>query len=263
MKNYKYIFFFLLIFNKHFSQTTPNSKQEAVKLYEIAREDFYNLKNKESVKNAEKILIYSLNKQEFTLAAKTYNLLGLNFEQFTDYNKAILYYKKGIECAKKANNSDILGWLYNNIGGVYSYNGIDLNKGTYYFKEAFKHTKNLKGNGDFLVAGLNIGANLIELKKYEEGKKYLDEVKTRVDNSNEYDIAVSLYSSYAAYYDEYENNFPKTENAFLKAINVGKKDNAPALKMNLLDVYKAFSDFYEKHNKLDKSVVDMQIKITV
>ena len=134
MKNYKYIFFFLLIFNKHFSQTTPNSKKEAIKLYEIAREDFYNLKNKESVKNAEKILIYSLNKQEFTLAAKTYNLLGLNFEQFTDYNKAILYYKKGIECAKKANNSDILGWLYNNIGGVYSYNGIDLNKGTYYFK---------------------------------------------------------------------------------------------------------------------------------
>ena len=75
-----------------------------------------------------------------------------------------------------------------------------------------------------------------------------------MDNSNEYDIAVSLYSSYAAYYDAYENNFPKTENAFLKAINVGKKDNAPALKMNLLDVYKAFSDFYEKHNKLDKSV---------
>ncbi len=254
MKNYKYIFFFLLIFNKHFSQTTPNSKQEAVKLYEIAREDFYNLKNKESVKNAEKILIYSLNKQEFTLAAKTYNLLGLNFEQFTDYNKAILYYKKGIECAKKANNNSVLGWLYNNIGGVYSYNGIDLNKGTYYFKEAFKHTKNLKGNGDFLVAGLNIAANLIELKKYEEGKKYLDEVKTRVDNSNEYDIAVSLYTSYATYYDEYENDFSKAEAAFLNAINAGKKDNEPALKMNLLDVYKAFSDFYEKHNKLDKSV---------
>jgi signal transduction histidine kinase/CheY-like chemotaxis protein len=254
MKNYKYIFFFLLIFNKHFSQTTPNSKQEAVKLYEIAREDFYNLKNKESVKNAEKILIYSLNKQEFTLAAKTYNLLGLNFEQFTDYNKAILYYKKGIECAKKANNNSVLGWLYNNIGGVYSYNGIDLNKGTYYFKEAFKHTKNLKGNGDFLVAGLNIAANLIELKKYEEGKKYLDEVKTLVDNSNEYDIAVSLYTSYATYYDEYENDFSKAEAAFLNAINAGKKDNEPALKMNLLDVYKAFSDFYEKHNKLDKSV---------
>lgn len=254
MKNYKYIFFFLLIFNKHFSQTTPNSKQEAIKLYEIAREDFYNLKNKESVKKAEKILIYSLNKEEFTLAAKTYNLLGLNFEQFTDYNKAILYYKKGVECAKKVNDNYVLGWLYNNIGGVYSYNGIDLNKGTYYFKEAFKHTKNIKGNGDFLVAGLNIGANLIELKKYEEGKKYLDEVKSRVDSGNEFDIAVSLYASYAVYYDEYKKDFSKAENAYLKAISAGKKDNAPALKMNLLDVYKAFSDFYEKHNKLDKSV---------
>ena len=254
MKNFKFIFFFLLVFNLHFSQTNVNSDKEAQKLFAIASDNFYNLNNKESIKQAEKILTYSLKKQNFELAAKTYNLLGLNFEQFTDYNKAILYYKKGIECAKKANNNSVLGWLYNNIGGVYSYNGIDLNKETYYFKEAFKHTKNLKGNGDFLVAGLNIAANLIELKKYEEGKKYLDEVKTRVDNSNEYDIAVSLYSSYAAYYDEYENNFPKTENAFLKAINVGEKDNAPALKMNLLDVYKAFSDFYEKHNKLDKSV---------
>ena len=254
MKNYKYIFFFLLIFNKQFSQTSVTSKEEAVKLYELAGEDFYNLKNKESVIKAEKILIYSLNKEEFTLAAKTYNLLGLNFEQFTDYNKAILCYKKGIECAKKANNNDVLGWLYNNIGGVYSYNGIDINKGTFYFKEAFKHTKNIKDNGDFLVAGLNIGANLIELKKYEEGKKYLDEVKDRVDNAREFDISVSLYSSYAVYYDEYEKNFSKAENAYLNAIRIGKKDNEPALKMNLLDVYKAFSQFYQKHNKLDKSV---------
>ena len=254
MKNFKFIFFFLLVFNLHFSQTNVNSDKEAQKLFAIASDNFYNLNNKESIKQAEKILTYSLKKQNFELAAKTYNLLGLNFEQFTDYNKAILYYKKGIECAKKANNNSVLGWLYNNIGGVYSYNGIDLNKETYYFKEAFKHTKNLKGNGDFLVAGLNIAANLIELKKYEEGKKYLDEVKTRVDNSNEYDIAVSLYTSYATYYDEYENDFSKAEAAFLNAINAGKKDNEPALKMNLLDVYKAFSDFYEKHNKLDKSV---------
>ena len=254
MKNYKYIFFFLLIFNKHFSQTNPNNKQEAEKLYEIARDDFYNLKNKESVTNAEIILIYSLNKQEFTLAAKTYNLLGLNFEQFTDYKKAIVYYKKGIECAKKVNNNEVLGWLYNNIGGVYSYNGIDLNIGTYYFKEAYKHTKNLKGNSDFLVAALNIGANLIELKKYEEGKKYLDEIKLNVLKSKETDVIVSMYSSYASYYDAYENNFSKAEAEFLNAISAGKKDSQPALKLNLLDIYKAFSDFYEKHNKLDKSV---------
>ena len=263
MNTYKYILFFLLIFNKHFSQTTPNSKQEALKLFEIAREDFYNLNNKASVKNAEKILIYSLNKNELTLAAKTYNLLGLNFEQFTDYNKAILYYKKGVDCAKKANSNEVLGWLYNNLGGVYSYNGINLNAGTYYFKEAFKHTKNIKNNSDFIVAGLNIGANLLELKQYEEGKKYLDLINNRVLKSNESDIHVSLYTSYAVYYDEFEKDFTKAEEAYLKAINAGNKDKTPALKVNLLDVYKAFSEFYEKHNKLDKSVAYLKSYITL
>ncbi|WP_329806045.1 hypothetical protein [Flavobacterium facile] len=94
MKNFKFIFFFLLVFNIHFSQTNVNSDEEAQKLFTIASTNFYNLNNKESIKQTEKILTYSLKKQNFELAAKAYNLLGLNFEQFTDYKKAIKLYKE-------------------------------------------------------------------------------------------------------------------------------------------------------------------------
>lgn len=254
MKNFKYIFFFLLIFNKHFSQTNVNSDEEAKKLFAIASDNFYNLNNKESIKQAEKILTYSLKKQNFELAAKAYNLLGLNFEQFTDYNKAIELYKEGILCASKIKNDAALGWLYNNLGGVYSYNGIDINKGTYYFKKAYYHTKNLKNNNDFLVAGLNIGANLMELKQYEEGKKYLDEVKEKVLLANEMDVIISMYASYSSYYDLYKKDFKNAESAFLGAVDAGKKDATPAIRMNLLDIYKSFAEFYKKYNKLDKSV---------
>ncbi len=254
MKNFKYIFFFLLIFNKHFSQTNVNSDEEAKKLFAIASDNFYNLNNKESIKQAEKILTYSLKKQNFELAAKAYNLLGLNFEQFTDYNKAIELYQEGILCASKIKNDAALGWLYNNLGGVYSYNGIDINKGTYYFKKAYYHTKKLKNNNDFLVAGLNIGANLMELKQYEEGKKYLDEVKDKVLLSNEMDVIISMYASYSSYYDLYEKDFKNAESAFLGAVDAGKKDATPAIRMNLLDIYKSFAEFYEKYNRLDKSV---------
>jgi signal transduction histidine kinase len=254
MKNFKFIFFFLLVFNIHFSQTNVNSDEEAQKLFAVASTNFYNLNNKESIKQAEKILTYSLKKQNFELAAKAYNLLGLNFEQFTDYKKAIELYKEGILCASKINNNAALGWLYNNLGGVYSYNNIDINKGTYYFKKAYYHTKNLKNNSDFLVSALNIGANLMELKQYEEGKKYLDIVKDKVLVSNEMDVIVSMYASYSAYYDLYKKDFKNAEKAYFGAIEAGKKDNTPAIRMNLLDIYKSFAEFYEKYNKLEKSV---------
>ena len=254
MKNFKFIFFFLLVFNIHFSQTNVNSDEEAQKLFTIASTNFYNLNNKESIKQTEKILTYSLKKQNFELAAKAYNLLGLNFEQFTDYKKAIKLYKEGILCASKINNNAALGWLYNNLGGVYSYNNIDINKGTYYFKKAYYHTKNLKNNSDFLVSALNIGANLMELKQYEEGKKYLDRVKDKVLVSNEMDVIVSMYASYSAYYDLYKKDFKNAEKAYFGAIEAGEKDNTPAIRMNLLDIYKSFAEFYKKYNKLEKSV---------
>lgn len=254
MKRHLSIVFLLLFFNKHFSQSNIVSNKEAIKLYELASDNFFNLKNKESVEQAEKVLIYSLNHEDYNLAAKTYNLLGLNFEQFTDHYKAIELYKKGIICATKVKNDTALGWLYNNIGGIYSYNTINLNTGTTYFKKAYAHTKNIKNNGDFLVAGLNIGANLIELKKFEEGKKYLDEIKSRVLQSNESDIIVSMYASYATYYDLFKRDFTNAEKAFLNAVREGNKDITPAIKMNLLDIYKSFAEFYEKYKKIDKSV---------
>lgn len=261
MKKYVFILLFLSIVQLAFSQSLPKNNKEAFLLQQKAMDNFYNLKNKESVKQAELVLNFALQEGDDNLAAKTYNLLGLNFEQFTDHNQAISYYKKGISAANKIKNDTVLGWLYNNLGGLYSYNSIDIAKGTYYFKNAYFHTKNLKNNGDFLVAGLNIGANLMELKQYEEGKEYLDEIKDLVVQSHETDIVVALYSSYANYYDQYKHDFKNTERSFLKAVSEGRKDPTPAIKMNLLDIYKSFGEFYKKHNKLKQAVYYLQLYI--
>ena len=261
MKKYVFLLLFLNIIQLAFSQSLPKNKKEAFLLQQKAMDNFYNLKNKESVKQAELVLNFALQEGDDNLAAKTYNLLGLNFEQFTDHTQAISYYKKGISAANKIKNDTVLGWLYNNLGGLYSYNSIDIAKGTYYFKNAYFHTKNLKNNGDFLVAGLNIGANLMELKQYEEGKEYLDEIKDLVLQSHETDIVVALYSSYANYYDQYKHDFKNTERSFLSAVSEGRKDPTPAIKMNLLDIYKSFGEFYKKHNKLKQAVYYLQLYI--
>lgn len=261
MKKYVFYLLFLNIVQLAFSQSLPKNKKEAFLLQQKAMDNFYNLKNKESIKQAELVLNFALQEGDDNLASKTYNLLGLNFEQFTDHSQAISYYKKGISAANKIENDTVLGWLYNNLGGLYSYNSIDISKGTYYFKKAYFHTKKLKNNGDFLVAGLNIGANLMELKQYEEGKRYLDEIKDLVLQSHETDIVVAFYSSYANYYDQYKHDFKNTEKSFLSAVSEGRKDPTPAIKMNLLDIYKSFGEFYKKHNKLKQAVYYLQLYI--
>jgi len=119
-----------------FSQTEKINSKQAKQLYSDATNNFFNLETKKSVKKAERVLIYALRNNDKNLAAKSYNLLGLNFEQFSDVKRAISYYKKGVVVAQEVKNDTVLGWLYNNLGGIYTYNGIDLKKSTEYFIKA-------------------------------------------------------------------------------------------------------------------------------
>ncbi len=251
---FRQLLVFLLISLKSFCQSESiATSAQANQLYKIATDHFFDLETKKSVHEAEKVLIFSLRNNDKILAAKTYNLLGLNFEQFSDEKRAISYYKKGVKIALEIKNDTILGWLYNNLGGIYSYNGIDLKKGTQYFLKAYTCTKKIKNNPEFLVASLNIGSNLMELGKYEEGKKYLDGIKEKVDLENEADVKLALHSYYANYYDAYKNDFKNAEKEYLEAIKIGLADKTPAIKMNLLDIYYAIYTFYERNKKNDKA----------
>jgi signal transduction histidine kinase len=68
------------------------------------------------------------------------------------------------------------------------------------------------------------------------------------------DVIISMYASYSAYYDLYKKDFKNAEIAYLSAVEAGKKDATPAIRMNLLDIYKSLAEFYKKYNKLEKSV---------
>jgi signal transduction histidine kinase/CheY-like chemotaxis protein len=236
-----------------YAQEKITNSKEAEKLYELGRKNFSDFKNKESIKNAELVLIYALKTNNKSLAAKTYNLLGLNFELYADAKKAISYYKKGIDLATEAKNDTVNSWLYNNLGGLYTYNKLSNIKSLEYFKQAYKHSLKSNDKIEIVVSGLNIADNLIGLKKYKEGKKYLDEIKSKVEESKETDAKLLLYSAYANYYDEYEKDFGYTEINYLKAIQVGEADKDASVKLNLLEIYESASDFYKKNNKMNEA----------
>ena len=79
---------------------------------------FDELKNQKSLNLAKSALHYSIELEDDELIAKSYNMIGLNFEEYSDSNKAIEYYEKGIKHANLTKNDSVKQWLYNNIGNV-------------------------------------------------------------------------------------------------------------------------------------------------
>ena len=59
------------------------------------------------------------------LMAKAYNVIGLNFEEFYDVNKSVIYYNNALSHAKRTSNDTIKDWIYNNLGNVYTFEKID------------------------------------------------------------------------------------------------------------------------------------------
>ena len=83
---------------------------------------------------------YCYENSDDLIASKAYNLIGLNFEEFSDYQKAIEYYNKGLVLANKVNNDTVKGWLNNNLENLHCYRKIDFNKGIQHYKEGLKYS---------------------------------------------------------------------------------------------------------------------------
>ena len=71
------------------AQTTNSTNKEAKELLKKAGQSFLKLETKKSLDFAQKALIIATKNNDDLIASKAYNLIGLNFEEFSDYQKAI------------------------------------------------------------------------------------------------------------------------------------------------------------------------------
>ena len=110
-----FVLFFCLTSILGFAQSTNSTKKEAKELLKQAGQSFLQLDSKKSLDFAQKALILATKNNDDLLACKAYNLIGLNFEEFSDYKKAIEYYNKGLVLANKVDNDTVKGWLNNNL----------------------------------------------------------------------------------------------------------------------------------------------------
>ena len=87
LKHFITIFILFWVVQPSFSQNNSSDIKTAKELLKKAGQSFLNLESKKSLDFAKSSLEISLRNDNYLLAAKAYNLIGLNFDEFSDYKK--------------------------------------------------------------------------------------------------------------------------------------------------------------------------------
>lgn len=248
MKFTNYIFLaFLLTFQGVISQTNLSVKS-VVKKLSIAGEALHNFECEKSLLVSKEALNEAHQLKNHQLMAKAYNIIGLNFDEFSEPKTAIIYYEKALSHALLTENDTIQEWIYNNLGSTYTYRKIDLHKGIEFYKKALFFANKLKDNDEVAYTQLNIAGAYINSKDYINGIKYLDKCKSHIENSDLLEAKISLYTNYGNYYNIANQN-DEADLYYSKAVAISKENSSELIDSNIAEVYLDYSNFLTKiHN---------------
>lgn len=246
------IFWILFSFQLSFGQGIGYKDKYARGLYDKALKGLNDLKCSESLLYSRQLLEYALKQNKYDMAAASYNIIGLNFEEFGDLKKSIQYYNSGVSYAKLAKNDTIENYLYNNIGNLYYFRLKDSNKGLYYYQKSYELSKKLDTPRDIAFAEINLADVYLELNELDKGKYYLQLVEKKMNN-NDYEMGMSYYSLMAYYY-EMRNDLVNAEKNYLKCVSDFKYQDIEYHKSHQMDIYAMVYRFYKKYNKTEKAL---------
>ncbi|GIZ08258.1 response regulator [Flavobacterium sp. UMI-01] len=242
---------------------TTLSRKEILKLANEASEWLHESNFEKSFSASRIVLHYAFAKEDNFLIAKSYNTIGANYEQLSEYDKAISYYKKGLVYAMKAKNDTVKNWINNNLGNIYCFEKRDYKLGISYLDESLRFYKKNKDSTKIVLTKLNIAWAYFDIKLFEEGKPYLEFVNQNSEKfltKPNWVILNVLNGMYYGYVQKHE----QATASFLKAIALGiAEKNRTDLSITYQEYsnylfkigdYKKAYDYLIKYNKLSKEI---------
>ena len=239
------ILFFLSTVYFGFSQSETTSVAVINEIIAKSGAHLRKLECDKSLALAKKALEKAILINDNELIARSYNIIGLNLDEYYDFAKSIFFFNKGLEYANKTNNYFVKYSLHNNIARTYSFRNIDYKKGIYHYKEGLRYSKLLKDDYEIMYANLNITTGYFSIEDYINGLPYLESARKAVENGEELEAKISFYSLLGAYYC-YKNNFIDSEKSYKKALQFCGEDKPEFLEGNATEVYDDISRMYSK-----------------
>ena len=128
----------------------------------------------EAVKMAKEVLEYANLKENDSLKAKAYSILGWSYPMLGEPDKGLGYLLKTKDIYVKL--KDTIGLIFSDNDLGIHYRDLDSMKvSNAYFEKAMNRAKNYKNNEMVLYPAYNLGTNILEFEKdYEQAVEYLE-----------------------------------------------------------------------------------------
>ena len=254
MSMFRLLLLFLFIFLSRsisvYSQQQKYSEKELLKLYNEAIHNLHNGFNEKSLIQSRSLLNHAILSKNDNITARAYNIIAANFDNLTEPEKALFYYKKSLIYAENANNYELQNWIYNNLGNIYCFDKKQYEKGIDYYLKSLEFSKVDKDTTQIVFTKLNIAWAYFDIGKFKEGQPYLDFVnKHHEEYDDKNSILTILHMLNGMYYGNI-NNITKAEFNFKKAIENGVKSDE---KSDLSYAHQEYAKFLSKNGRFEEA----------
>lgn len=183
------------------------------------------------------------------LIAKSYNIIGVNFDDLFMLDKAFFYYEKSLKHASKTTDDTLKGKIYNNLANIYFFEKKNFKKGIEYYKKSLIHTEKIKDTSKIFLRKLNITWAYFQENQYKTAKPYLDYLN-QYKNKFADESTLIILNMVNGLYAEFRNDPINADQYYQKAIQYGEKSNE---KFDLSVAYYNYSLFLAKIKKFEKA----------
>ncbi len=149
------------------------------KLLNRAVTEFNNADYDNALEFSKHALVNSFEINDDSYIAQSYNTIGVIYNECSQSDKAIEFYEKALSHAKKVNKDKLYNWIYANLGSVYYFNEIDVNKGINYYKKALFYAIRIKDTSQIEYTKMDLASAYFSIDKFDEGNLVVKDIKDK------------------------------------------------------------------------------------
>jgi signal transduction histidine kinase len=245
VKKYILIAFFFAL-NTAYSQNKTEKKSIENQINK-AGVSFNNGEYDKALNYSKSALVRSFKINDYHLIAQSYNAIGVVYDEFSQPKHAISFYNKALLYASRIENDSLNDWIYSNLGSVYYYSKIDVNKGIKFYKKSLEYAIKINDSVQITYTKLNIASAYLSLNDFENGISYINQTQDYIHRKGQNEMRFTLKSLLGTYNTKV-NQPEKAVQYYTEAIAMAQQ-----YKMNsfLINVYDNLAQHYKDYKQFD------------
>lgn len=228
----KLLFFFFILLSQLFAvssmaqqDTVQNSDKLKLKQLIDSSEIYYATgKYKKSMEVNVKILNKAFELNDPNFIHKGYRFLGYDYMALEDLKMAKENFEKSERYAIASKNDTAIAITYMDLANLYSYEEDGFLKAMKYHKKSIKAFEKVEDSMSLAKAHINTVITAFSFKKYKSGLYHLLKSEKLMGANTNPSFIAGIENLYGEFYTQ-KQEFSKAEKAYLKAIEIGEKND--------------------------------------